>query len=223
MVLHTHTNTRVHSSSSTSAIASGWKQESRPQRRLEESWASCLHFWLEMCVEASRWMRSCKHQLGLWKCERLFCEASVRACGVDYSCDQFHVEWIIVICVLVFLHVVLFPRQLHYCWMYIHPSQGESCHRATHPLILRLFQWSNKNSCLASALKINSSIGTGRLCTTWTQRQKQMTGQHTARRGQGSSVGRPRSVFHHVGTTLWRKTDSTKMRFLLWHVTCTGI
>lgn len=45
-----------------------------------------------------------------------------------------------------------------------------------------------------------------------------MTGQRTARPGQGSSVGRPLSVFHHVGTILWTKTDNTKMRFLLWRV-----
>lgn len=98
--------------------------------------------------------------------------------------------------------------------MYIHPSRGESCHWATHPLILRLFLWSNKNSCLGSALKINSSIGTGGLCTTWTQRRKQTTGQHTARPDQGSSVGKPLSVFLHVGTSLWTKTESFSLQTL---------
>lgn len=66
---------------------------------------------------------------------------------------------------------------------------------ATHILIPRPPQWSKRSVCPISALKINSSRGTGGRCTTCSQRRKRRSGCCTATRDPGSSAGKaPPSV-----------------------------
>lgn len=117
-----------------------------------------------MQVVASRWMRTCKHQNVGCESARDYSARLVFECAVwTIAATSFMLNCNLRVCLptcrIISSSVALLLN--------VHSSiTGESCHWAKHPLILRLFQWSNKNSGLVSALKINSSIGTGGLCTT---------------------------------------------------------
>ena len=101
-------------------------------------------------------------------------------------------------------------KSLHCCKCTFIHRRGHVWRWATHQLILRLFQWSNKDSRLISALKMNSSRGTGGRCTTRSPRRTQSTGQRTATRGRASSAGTPPpSVRLEGGMILWRTEIQT--------------
>lgn len=159
-----------------------------------------MYVWVSTC------MRTCKHQnVGRDKWDysarpplSCVCVWGVRVVLklVNYACNQFHIVWgLCVICVFLYFVFICFPVKSRLWKLYIHPSYGGRGVMydtwATHHPILRLSQWSNKDSRLISALRINSSRCTGGRCTTCSLRRKQTTGSGTATRGRGSSAGKP--------------------------------
>lgn len=157
-------------------------------------------------------MRTCKHQnVGgdeckiflLGRCASVWCRVQVNAC------DQFQVVWVSVICVFVYLSAYvffLFPYKSPLLKMYIHPSYGGKNDTGPHTDGTWGFSSGPIKTCLISALKINSSRGTGGHCTTYSRRQKQMIGWDTATLGRGSSGGKlPPSVLLEGGMILVRQ------------------
>lgn len=154
----------------------------------------CLHVWGR--VNIKMWVVTSEIIL-LGRLSRV-CVWGVRVVLklVNYACNQFHIVWgLCVICVFLYFVFICFPVKSRLWKLYIHPSYGGRGVMydtwATHHPILRLSQWSNKDSRLISALRINSSRCTGGRCTTCSLRRKQTTGSGTATLGRGSSAGKP--------------------------------